>query len=164
MVPQPQWASNFKSVVQRAAAWDAQQRPGKAVPAHLWEGADAFYLGALYDAMYVLAVAADATARTGGKLSNGTALMERLLNTSVEGMTGPVSFDANGDNMVSWVGLNVQNRTMVPVLLYSPSSKLLLIQKPVVWPGSTTVVPVDYDSGLFFYYPLHLICSFLHAF
>ena len=146
--PNLQFHAKFQSLVQRAATWDARERHGKAQPARMWASADIStkaYLGFMYDALYALAGVADAEMRAGGRASNGTALMQRLLGgASVEGVTGQVSFDAKGDITVPWIGLNVQNRTMVPVLQYSPSLKLLSTLKPILWPGNTTAVPVDY--------------------
>ena len=81
--------------------------------------------------------------------------MSRLLGgTTVDGMSGEVSFDANGDTMVPWAGLNVQNRTMVPVMMYTPSLTRLTtaaespMLRRIVWPGSTTVLPSDHDQGV----------------
>ena len=154
MVPRPQFSAKFQSLMQRAAMWDARERPGRAVAAHMWQGAEAPYLGFMYDALYALVGAADAQMRTGGRVSNGTALMERLCGGgAVEGVTGQVIFDANGDNMVPWAGLNVRNRTMVPVLLYKPLLKLLTTAaesselQQIVWPGATTNTPSDDSEG-----------------
>ena len=80
--------------------------------------------------------------------------MERLRGgASVEGVTGRISFDGCGDSMIPWAGLNVQNRTMVPVFLYTPSSKELATAaesselQPIVWPGRTTTTPSD-EQGM----------------
>ena len=154
MVPQPQLSAKFQSLVQRAAVQDARERAGKAVPSHMWASPHSVYLGFMYDALYTLVVAADAEISAGGSASNGTALMARLLGGApVDGMTGQVSFDTNGDSMVLWEGLNVQNRTMVPVISYTPSLKKLAtvaessMLRPIVWPGNTMEAPVDYFSG-----------------
>ena len=155
MVPRPELSAKFQRLVQRAAMWDAREQAGKAVPPHIWASPDSVYLGFMYDALYTLVVAADAEIRAGGSASNGTALMARLLGGApVDGMTGQVTFDANGDSMVPWVGLNVQNRTMVPVLRYTPSSQSLEtaaespMLRPVIWPGNTAVPPSDRSQGV----------------
>jgi hypothetical protein len=153
MVPQPQLSAKFQLLVQRAAVQDARDRAGKAVPSHMWASPYSVYLGFMYDALYTLVVTADAEISAGGIVSNGTALMARLLGGApVDGMTGQVSFDTNGDSTVLWAGLNVQNRTMVPVLSYTPLLKKLAtvaessMLRPIVWPGNTLEVPVDCAS------------------
>ena len=115
---------------------------------------DLTYSAALYNAIMLYAYAATKVLSEGGDLHDGQAVTEAVRSTPFEGVGGnTVVLDKQGDRIESYDVMNFVVEAdggmgSVPVGLYNSSlGEYTAYERAVVWPGSTTVVPVDYLSG-----------------
>ena len=110
------------------------------------------YGAALHDAVMLYAFAATKVLAAGGNLANSTLVTEAMRNTTFQGVAGGmVDLDVNGDPILSYELMNYLGGTdgAIPVGLYQADlGQYQPYEQAIVWPGSTTAVPVDFSSGV----------------
>ena len=109
------------------------------------------YSMSLHDAVNLYAHAATKVLAEGGDLNNGSAVTEAVRGIRIQGVgNNPVVLNSHGDRIQSYEVMNyVQGEgggtDSVVVGAYNSSSMNYTVrERLVVWPGATTVVPVDY--------------------
>ncbi|MCE7737364.1 MAG: ABC transporter substrate-binding protein [Candidatus Heimdallarchaeota archaeon] len=96
-----------------------------------------------FDAVYTFARAAHAMIVAGDDPTVGADLLAELKTTSFEGVTGPVSFDANGDREAVYVLLNLKAAIFENVAIWDPVGGYDQYGD-IVWANGTTTA----GSGL----------------
>ncbi|CAB0004470.1 unnamed protein product [Nesidiocoris tenuis] len=69
------------------------------------------FVSAFYDAVLLYATALNETLEAGGHQSNGTLIVERMWNRSIEGITGAVNIDSNGDRIADYSLMDMDPET-----------------------------------------------------
>ena len=112
------------------------------------------YSVALYDAIMLYAYAATKVLSEGGSLQDGTAITEAVRSTAIEGVGGTtVVLNSDGDRIESYEVMNYVLETgNVPssaaVGMFNNTLKQYKVyERAVVWPGNSTLVPIDYVPG-----------------
>ena len=113
------------------------------------DSVDRAHSSALHNAILLYAHAATKMMSEGGNLRDGQAVTKALRSTTFEGVGKLVALDSNGDSVESYEFLNYVLEAngvigSVPVGLYSRTlQQYRAYERAVVWPGNSTVVPVD---------------------
>ena len=112
---------------------------------------DLTYSQTLYDAVMLYAHAATKVLSEGGDLRDGQAVTAAVRSTTFEGVGGSaVALDENGDRIESFEVMNYVvgadgSIGTVPVGKYDSNvEKYTPHERTVVWPGSTTMTPLDH--------------------
>ena len=118
------------------------------------DSVDLTYSAALYTAIMLYAHAATNVMLEGGELQDAQAVTAAVRNTTVQGVGGTVvELNSNGDGIVSYEVMNYVLKegdvmSSVPVGMFNSTlGQYKAYEPPVVWPGNTLEVPVDYFSG-----------------
>ena len=115
------------------------------------DSVDLTFSTALHDAVMLYAHAATKVLAEGGDLGNGSAVTEAVRSITIQGVgNDPVTLNSQGDRIMSYEVVNYvqgENGGMhsVAIAMYNSSCMKYTVQeRQVVWPGRTTVVPLDY--------------------
>ena len=122
------------------------------------DSVDLTYSAALHDAVMLYAYAATRVLAEGGDLHDGVVMTEAVRSTRFKGLGNrPVALNAQGDRIDTYEVMSIVQGAdaameSVPAGVYSNTEQQYRVyEQTVVWPGGTTVVPVDYVSGAFFF-------------
>jgi ABC-type branched-subunit amino acid transport system substrate-binding protein len=118
------------------------------------ESVNLAYSVALYDAIMLYAHAATKVLSEGGDLHDGVAVTKAMQNVTFTGVGGsPVALDSKGDRIESYEVVNYVREvgdvlSRVAVGVFSATlKKYQAYGREVVWPGSSTLLPLDYVPG-----------------
>ena len=118
------------------------------------DSVDLTYSAALHVAVMLYAYAATRVLAEGGDLHDGVVMTEAVRSTRFKGLGNrPVALNAQGDRIESYEVMSIVQGAdaameSVPAGVYSNTEQQYRAhERTVVWPGGTTVVPVDYVSG-----------------
>eukprot|EP00163_Fabomonas_tropica_P014677 TRINITY_DN2669_c0_g1_i1.p1 TRINITY_DN2669_c0_g1~~TRINITY_DN2669_c0_g1_i1.p1 ORF type:complete len:1253 (+),score=231.12 TRINITY_DN2669_c0_g1_i1:224-3982(+) len=96
-----------------------------------------------YDAVYVYALAINKMLEDGKAVTDGAEILSYLKNIRFDGLTGPVSFNANGDRLANYRLVNFDKDAQVQrVATYSPTSGVT-ITAPIHWATLNNTVPEE---------------------
>ena len=119
------------------------------------------YSAFAFDAFYAFVIAINQLLHAGvpGSMIRGRILLEELRKTSFTGVSGPVSFDENGDRLAAYELWNIQSTgasapRAVVAATFSASTQDFTLQADIVWmDGSnrSTPPPELYSCGAGFY-------------
>ena len=96
------------------------------------------------------ALGVNRTLEEGKSPDDGLAVSKNMRNTTFEGMMGPVAVDEKGDGKPNYMINMIQNKTLVPLLVWIAAEKKMLqlykAEDPtdwtgLLWPGGMNKVP-----------------------
>ncbi|XP_078374364.1 atrial natriuretic peptide receptor 3-like [Oculina patagonica] len=102
------------------------------------------YAGAIYDAIYLYAIALNETLAAGGDKKDGRAIVHRMLNKEFEGASGTVRIDESGDRDPDYSLKYYVNGSFQNIADYNHSTGgFNLRDVRVIWAGGRTNPPLD---------------------
>ncbi|XP_067654035.1 atrial natriuretic peptide receptor 1-like [Haliotis asinina] len=111
------------------------------------EGEVNLFVGAFHDAVFLYAIALHETLESGGNVTDGLAVTNRMWNRTFQGITGTVAIDSNGDrdSDYSLLDLNPGTGKLEVVANYYGNRKRYepVVGKAINWAGGRTSPPPD---------------------
>ncbi|CAG0882506.1 unnamed protein product [Darwinula stevensoni] len=105
------------------------------------------FVAAFHDAVLLYAHALNETLREGGDVTNGSDITRRMWNRSIEGITGTVSIDENGDRKADYSLLDMDPKTGVFHVVanyFGVTGELKDVEgKSIHWAGGRDSPPPD---------------------
>ena len=146
----PFLASNMQAFAKQVSEYSMSHFNISVLP----DSVDLGYSVALYDAIMLYAYAATKVLSEGGDLQDGAGITEAVRTTAVEGAGGTlVALNSDGDRIESYEVMNyvlemgdVLSSAAVGVF-NNTLKQYKAYERAVVWPGNSTLVPIDYVPG-----------------
>ena len=68
---------------------------------------------------------------------DGKKITQMMMNTTIDGITGPVIINSNGDRLASYsiLSMNPVSQVFQPALAYSAEDRELTAISEILWPG-----------------------------